>query len=88
MEKKVLRLAISNTSILRPSLINGKRNEFRFGEKLGIIFFKLVKGLMKGSLAKYQLIDADTIANAMIYLANNSSKQRIFESSELQEIGK
>ena len=87
MEDAVLENNINNTYILRPSIISGNRNESRTGEKVGLVVMKIFKPLLIGSLKKYKMINADTIANAMIYLANNKIDQQIILSDKIQELG-
>ena len=74
IEQAVLEQNISNTYILRPSIISGKRNENRTLERIGIAFFKFIKPLMIGKLKEYQIIEAETIAKAMVNLANYKTK--------------
>ena len=79
MENAVLENKITNTYILRPSLISGARNEKRTLEKTGLLIFKIVQPILIGTLKKYQIINAESIAKAIINLANqkNNSKQII-----------
>jgi len=88
MEQAVLAFQIPNTYILQPSFIVGDRKEKRVGEKLGIALSKLVQPLLLGPAKKYRAIHAETIANAMICLANNGFEKQIVSSEELQKIGK
>jgi len=88
MEQAVLKEKIEHTYILRPSIIGGKRNENRTGESLTISAFNLLKPILIGGLKKYRLIKAETIAKAMIMLANQKSEKNIFESDEIQKIAK
>lgn len=87
MEQTVLQEHIPHTYILRPSFIGGKRKSPRFGEGVGIVFAKLIKPIMVGGLKKYRLIEADTIAKAMIYLANTRPDIQIVESDLLEIFG-
>ena len=87
MEKAVLEQNIKNTYILRPSIIGGNRNESRFTEKIGLTAMKIFNPLLVGSLRKYRTINAETIANTMIHLANNND-ERIIESDKIQQLGK
>lgn len=87
MEEDVKALGISNTYIVRPSLIGGVRNESRPGEYFGKQAFKLLSPLMIGRLKKYQLIHPLKIAKAMVWLANNSYDNVIVESDVLQKLG-
>ena len=72
MEYDVLQQNIKNTFILRPSLIGGDRGEYRMLEKMGLVVFKLIQPLFIGKLKQYKIINAETIAIAMIKLANNT----------------
>ena len=86
MERDVIEQRIKNTSILRPSLIGGNRDEFRFGEKLGKGFMSLFDPLLKGKLEKYKMIHPDKIASCMQQLAKSSTNQSVFSSDEIVEI--
>ncbi|WP_339627308.1 nucleoside-diphosphate sugar epimerase [uncultured Maribacter sp.] len=82
MEQDVLQQGIKNTLILRPSLIGGERNERRVLEKIGIVVFKIIQPLFIGPLKKYKTINAESIAQAMVNLANNVSKTEIIITSD------
>jgi uncharacterized protein YbjT (DUF2867 family) len=86
MERAVLKQQIKNTYILRPSLIGGNRDEFRFGENIGKGFMSLLNPLLKGKLEKYKMIHPDKIASAMQKLAESEINQTIFSSDEIVEI--
>ena len=87
MEHDVLQQNIKNTIILRPSLIGGERNERRILEKIGLVVFKIIQPLFIGKLKKYKIINAESIAQAMIHLANNKSNAEvIITSNEIKKI--
>jgi len=86
METAVLLQNIKKTHILRPSLIGGDRNEFRFGEKIAKVVMGLLNPLLVGDLQKYKMIHPEKIANCMITLANSENKQVIFSSDEIENI--
>ena len=86
MEQAILSEKIKHTYILRPSIIGGNRHENRPMEKIGIAIFKLLQPLMVGKLKKYRLIEAENIAKAMIYLANEKPELQIIESDKIQEM--
>ncbi|MBL56419.1 MAG: nucleoside-diphosphate sugar epimerase [Flavobacteriales bacterium] len=89
MESSVLDMNISNTFLLRPSLILGRRKESRMGESLGKILFLLVNPFLFGPLKKYKSIRSETLADAMINLCNHKfNDQGIIESDRIQEVGK
>lgn len=84
MENAVLKMNIPNTFILQPSLITGQRNEKRTLESLAMNSMGLVDKLLIGPLKKYRGIEAETIAEAMIYLANNPINKNRIESDEIK----
>ncbi|TVZ14315.1 NAD(P)H-binding protein [Maribacter sp. MAR_2009_72] len=89
MEQGVLKQEIRYTSILRPSLIDGDRDEQRTMEKIGIKIFKVLEPLFVGPLKKYKIIQAEEIAQAMINLANASSHAAvIITSNDIKQLAK
>ena len=88
VEEEILSLGFSKIGIMRPSFILGNRKEFRLGEKIGIIIFKLLNPLFIGPLKKMRSIHSETIAKAMIKLANNNIDQKIFESDQISDLVK
>jgi uncharacterized protein YbjT (DUF2867 family) len=88
METEVLKLEIPRTYILRPSIILGKRNENRFGERIAKVFMTLISPLMRGSLHKYRPIHALTIAKGMLRLAESDLDSGIVESDVINTLSK
>lgn len=86
MENAVLEEKIKNTYILQPSLIGGKRKESRPFEMLWKKIMKVGNHLLVGRLKKYRSIHPDTIAEAMLLLANNGYKRSRIESEEIKEL--
>ncbi|MBI9040980.1 nucleoside-diphosphate sugar epimerase [Lutibacter sp.] len=89
MELGVLQKNITNTYILRPSIIGGERKESRLLEKIGLVIFKVIQPLFIGKLKQYKIIEAKEIAQAMLNLANSkTSKEKIINSDKIREISK
>lgn len=89
MERDVLAQSIPLTYILQPSIIVGNRKENRIGEKIGLAIFKLFNPLMIGKLKKYRMIEAETIAQAMVNLANlNLLSTQIITSDYIKDFSK
>ena len=89
MEYDVLQQNIKNTVVLRPSLIGGERNERRILEKIGLFVFKIIQPLFIGKLKKYSIINAESIAQTMINLANNTSNAEvIISSNDIKKLSK
>jgi len=77
MEESIQKVGFSALHILRPSMLLGDREEFRAGERLGILFFKLHSWLFIGSLKKYKAIHVNTVAKGM-FNAAQTDKLGIF----------
>lgn len=86
MEASVRKVYSGNLKFVRPSLLIGKREEFRFGEKTAIVFMKIFGWLFFGPLKRYKGIDAVKVASAMIKLADERSGKLVCESDELQNL--
>ena len=86
VEEEILSLGFPQIGIMRPSFILGNRREFRLGEKIGIIIFKLLNPLFIGPLRKMRSIHSETIAKAMIKIANDNIDQKIFESDQISDL--
>ncbi|HAD96609.1 MAG TPA: nucleoside-diphosphate sugar epimerase [Cryomorphaceae bacterium] len=83
MEEALRKLSIPRLYILRPSVLMGHRNEFRFGEAVGKILTKAFSWLLPG---RYKGIKGQTVAQAMIILANSTSGQAVYESEEIRSL--
>jgi uncharacterized protein YbjT (DUF2867 family) len=88
MEKGLLAMNFENIGIVRPSILLGQRKERRLGEEAGKIIIRIFSFLFSGPLKKYKGIQAETVARAMIRLANTVNKRVILESHKLQDTGK
>ena len=83
MQRDVLLQKIKKTYILQPSLIVGDRNESRFGENLAEVFMKVFGFLIP---AKYKMIEAETIAEALRILSKDGYSEKIITSEKIKEI--
>ncbi|HEY8688506.1 MAG TPA: NAD(P)H-binding protein [Chitinophagaceae bacterium] len=66
MEKDIKQFPFKSISIFRPSMLLGKRNESRPGEKAGQIFMQAISFLFFGRFKKYHSVKAVDVAKAMI----------------------
>jgi uncharacterized protein YbjT (DUF2867 family) len=81
LEAAVKELSFPALTIARPSLLLGKRSEFRLGERLFTPIAKLLPAKMRG-------IEAHTVARALVLLARAPAKgTRVVPSEELQRLG-
>ena len=85
LEQALIELELPRLSIIRPSLLVGNREEFRFGEKVGEFALKIIKPLLVGPLKRTRAIEASQVAKAMIVIALHGKKQSvtIYPSHEL-----
>ena len=74
VEEELKKLNFTKLGIMRPSFLLGNRKEKRFGEKIGIFFFKLLSPLFLGPLKKMKPIHSEKVAKAMIKISNGDFK--------------
>lgn len=86
MEKSVREIYSGKLRIVRPSLLMGNRDEFRFAEKLSGGFMKTFGWMFAGPLKKYRGIYARDVARAMIKISHFKSGKTVYESNELLEL--
>ncbi|MDP3557160.1 MAG: oxidoreductase [Bacteroidota bacterium] len=82
LEEKISDLNFETFIIIRPSLILGDRKEFRLGEKIGVVLFKILSPLFIGGLKKYKGVKASSIAKTMIKLANENLTGKVIVESD------
>ena len=83
VEQAIAGVGLSAAYFFRPSLLLGARAENRPVEKIGIAVGKAIAPLMIGGLRKYRPVHADTVAAAMVYVANNTVPAGVIESDEI-----
>lgn len=86
MEEAIKYLDFVSLHALRPSMLLGKRNEFRFGEIVGKAFIHLFGWLMIGKLRRFKAVHSKDVARAMIFLANNNYGDFVIHSEKIKEL--
>jgi uncharacterized protein YbjT (DUF2867 family) len=87
MEQAVSSFPFKGTYIFRPSLLIGKRDEFRWREELGTKLFTAAPFLLPGPLKKYRPIEARAVASAMIIVAKSEpGSKQVYASDQIQAI--
>ena len=83
MEEALRELSYPCLRIIRPSLLLGKRDEFRLGEKIGAVLTPLLKPFLVGSLQKYTPVKAESVARFMVKIAHDQpiSGVHVYESN-------
>ncbi len=86
MEEMVKSYPIPRIAFVRPSLLLGKRREFRIGEKLASVLFPIFSVFLVGNWRKYRAIKAENVAKAMIRIALQDDLKGVFLSDELEKM--
>jgi uncharacterized protein YbjT (DUF2867 family) len=74
LEEELRQIPFHTTSIFRPSLLLGNRQEFRFLENLSGKMLKSLSFLFIGPLQKYKAIEAKIVAKGMYNIAQHYKK--------------
>ena len=84
LEDAILELEYRSISIFRPSMLLGKRDEFRLGEEVEKSLEKIISFFLP---KKYKPIQGRAVAGAMVKKAvENLPGTHIYESGDIQEI--
>ncbi len=87
VESAVCALPFKAIHILRPSILLGEREEFRLVEKLGIGMMRLMTPLMAGRLRKYRPVQAERVAQAMLFAVESGKVGcQVYESDVIQKM--
>jgi uncharacterized protein YbjT (DUF2867 family) len=87
IEEDVTALPFESIHIFRPSILLGKREEFRPGENIGKAFVKAISFLLLGGWRKYRPIPAADVAKAMVAAANKEiAGVHMYEYDEMQNL--
>lgn len=89
LEEEVSQIDFDSVTIFRPSLLMGKRQEFRVGEKTAEVFYTALSVFFIGPLKKFKAIQGTTVANAMFKAAQLGHKGvNIYPSDKIEALGK
>ena len=72
-EEAVVAVGINSLHIFQPSMLLGKRKEFRLGERIGQKLISTFSFLLSGRLKKYRGIPGIVVAKAMVAAAKQSA---------------
>lgn len=67
VEQDLITFGFKHLCIVRPSLLLGKREEYRWAEALSAKLFPLFSFMMVGKLKKYRAVKAEKVAGAMFH---------------------
>jgi len=83
VEDILRKVGIESTYIMRPSMLLGKRNEFRFGERIVIPLIKKIAFLLP---SRYKPIEARDVARAMLAAAKRHEKGFLYK--KMKQLGR
>jgi uncharacterized protein YbjT (DUF2867 family) len=84
VEDAVTKFSIPTVSIFRPSILLGKREESRPGEKVGQAVMSFFAFLLVGGWEKYRPVDAVNVARAMVQATKEGEHGvNIYEHAEI-----
>lgn len=85
IEEALRDVKLPSLHIFRPSLLLGKREEFRIGERIASFAFNLFAPLFSGTLRKYSPVHARTVAKSMLFVAKKSlsAGNYVYESDQI-----
>lgn len=87
VEAELQRIGIASVHIFRPSLLLGKRAEFRLGEQIASWLSPLFGFFLVGSLRKYRSIQAGTVAKGMLVAGiEQLPGTHTYDSAEIERI--
>jgi uncharacterized protein YbjT (DUF2867 family) len=67
VEKELIALGFKHLFIVRPSLLLGKREEYRWAEALAAKIYPALSFMLLGKLKKYRAVKAEKVAQAMFH---------------------
>ena len=88
MEEGLMAVEFQGLHLFRPSLLLGPRPEFRLGEQVAAGLMKTFGFLMIGKAAKYRAIQGQTVAQAMINIANAGTRgMHVYHNDVIHVLG-
>ncbi len=83
VERAIYKIGFKRLDIVRPGLLRGPRGgDRRVLERLGILASPLVNLAMQGDKRKYRAIDADTVAEAMLFFAGEKAGGKFIHEND------
>jgi uncharacterized protein YbjT (DUF2867 family) len=82
VEQELIALGFKHLCIVRPSLLLGKREEYRWAEALSAKLFPVFSFLMVGKLKKYRAVKAEKVAGAMFHFVKTMNEPLLIAESD------
>ena len=82
VETSLRAIGYQHLGIFQPSILSGQRDEYRLGEHIGTMFMQALSFIIP---QKYQVIEAEKVARAMLAYADNPAiNVSVIQSDQLQ----
>ena len=82
IEQELIALGFRHLCIVRPSLLLGKREEYRWAEEISAKLFPVFTFLMVGKLKKYRAVRADKVAAAMFHFTTGLNEPLLIAEND------
>jgi uncharacterized protein YbjT (DUF2867 family) len=82
IEQELIALGFNNLCIVRPSLLLGKREEYRWAEEISAKLFPALSFLMVGKLKKYRAVKAAKVAAAMFHFTTGLNEPLLIAEND------
>jgi uncharacterized protein YbjT (DUF2867 family) len=87
MEERLKQIGFDQLTILRPAMLGGKRDEFRFGEWIASILLKVFGWLLIGKMRRYRIVlDREVAAAMLVASQTNTAAVSVIESEEIPRL--
>lgn len=87
VEEAIIETGINHINIFRPSLLLGKRKEFRLMEKIVQTIYPFINFILIGKAKDYRSIQAKDVASAMINTAlSDQTSVHIYQTQKIKEL--
>jgi uncharacterized protein YbjT (DUF2867 family) len=87
LERALTVQGFAGVLIFRPSILLGRRSEFRLGERIALGALGIASPLMAGPLARYRPIQASAVAAGMVTAAKRNLRDvHVFESHQILKL--
>jgi uncharacterized protein YbjT (DUF2867 family) len=82
VEQELMALDYKHLCIVRPSLLLGKRDEYRWAEALATKIYPVFTFLLVGKLKKYRAVKAEKVAEAMFHFTTGMNEPLLIAEND------
>lgn len=82
IEQELINLEFKHLCIVRPSLLLGKRDEYRWAEEMAAKIYPAMSFLLVGKLKKYRAVKAEKVAQAMFHFTTGLNEPLLIAEND------